>query len=97
MPGGLPISFAMTDRDGVPLPMMEGAPFEGMAVQREHEQYYPGERIKRSIPRRFFNTACGGCHGSITGRELDVAIDVDIVTGASSTEARGAEPHDLRP
>jgi hypothetical protein len=97
MPGGLPISFAMTDRDGVPLPMMEGAPFEGMAVQREHEQYYPGERIKRSIPRRFFNTACGGCHGSITGRELDIAIDVDIVTGASLTEARGAEPHDLRP
>jgi hypothetical protein len=97
MVGGLAISFAMTDAGGDRLPMRADAPFEGMATQREHEQYYPGERIKRSIPRRFFNTACGGCHGSITGRELDVAIDVDIVTGASQTQARGAEPHDLVP
>ena len=66
-------------------------------MQREHVQYYPGERIKRSIPRRFFNTTCGGCHGSISGRELDVSIDVDVVTGASDTLARGTEPHDLMP
>lgn len=97
LPGGVPISFRMTDADGHVLDMAEGLPFDGPAMQREHEQYYPGERIKRSIPRRFFNTTCGGCHGSITGRELDVRIDVDVVTGASATMARDAAPHDLMP
>lgn len=95
LPGGIPISFLMTDARGGLLEMAPDAPFVGPARQREHEQYYPGERIKRSIPRRFFNTACGGCHGSVTGRELDIAVDVDIVTGASRTLAREAEPYDL--
>lgn len=95
LPGGIPISFRMTDAEGAPLDMAEGMPFDGPALQREHEQYYPGERIKRSIPRRFFNTTCGGCHGSISGRELDVSIDADVVTGASANLARGVAPHDL--
>ena len=57
---------------------------------------HPGERARQSIPRRFFNTACGGCHGSLSGRELDVVLDPDIVSGASRHLARDAEPVDLR-
>ena len=35
------------------------------------------------MPRTFFNQLCGGCHGSISGRELDVSTDVDVLTQAS--------------
>jgi hypothetical protein len=55
--------------------------------QREEMQYYPGEHLKQSMPRRLFNGVCAGCHGSISGRELDVVVDVDVLTGASQTLA----------
>jgi hypothetical protein len=66
-------------------------------IQREQEQYYPGERIQRSVPRRFFNALCGACHGSISGRELDVAVDIDVVSGASVNTARDSEPVNVAP
>ncbi len=47
------------------------------------------------MPRRFFNSLCGGCHGSISGRELDVAVSLDVVSGASINEAQGTSPVDL--
>jgi hypothetical protein len=42
-----------------------------------------------------FNGMCGGCHGSITGYELDVAVDVDVLTQASQTVAKGQPTIDL--
>jgi hypothetical protein len=49
------------------------------------------------MPRGFFNALCGGCHGSISGREIDVAADVDILTRASpNIDAIGTDPVDLR-
>jgi mono/diheme cytochrome c family protein len=39
------------------------------------------------MPRRLFNGVCAGCHGSISGRELDSAVDVDVLTSASQTMA----------
>ena len=95
LPGGVPIRFQLTDADGAPLAFEDEAAFDGLMIQREQEQYYPGERIQRSIPRRFFNAVCGGCHGSISGRELDIAVDLDVISGASQNAARDAEPHDL--
>ncbi|MBX3275034.1 MAG: hypothetical protein KF729_32515 [Sandaracinaceae bacterium] len=95
LPGGLAISYRMTDASGAELTMADGMPFAGPARQREHEQYYPGERIQRSIPRRFFNTACGSCHGSVSGRELDVTVNLDVISGASINLARDAAPTDL--
>ncbi|MEZ4338939.1 MAG: hypothetical protein R3B82_20170 [Sandaracinaceae bacterium] len=95
VPGGIALSYRMTGPGGEELTMPEGAPFGGLDLQREHEQYYPGERIQRSIPRRFFNSVCGGCHGSISGRELDVGIDLDVLTGASVNIARDAPPIDM--
>ena len=68
----------------------------GDRVQREQMQLYPGERLRQSFPRRFFNGLCGTCHGSITGRELDVAVDPDILTRASQTYAAELAPLDLR-
>ncbi len=95
VPGGTPLRFRLTDADAQPLLFEDGAPFDGEMIQREQEQYYPGERIQRSVPRRFFNSLCGGCHGSISGRELDVAVSLDVVSGASINEAQGTSPVDL--
>ncbi len=95
MPGGVPFRFRLTDGEGTPLTFAEDGPFAGAMMQREQEQYFTGERIQRSIPRRFFNSVCGGCHGSITGRELDVAVDLDVISGASQNIARDADPYDL--
>ncbi len=95
VPAGIPLSYQATDAMGGRLELPEGAPLVGPSRQREHIQYYPGERIKRSIPRRFFNSVCGGCHGSISGRELDIGIDFDVITGASVNTAQGATPLDV--
>lgn len=56
----------------------------------EEDQLGPGERISRGVPQKFFNSVCGGCHGSVSGKELDVAIDPDALTGASVSLSRDA-------
>lgn len=93
--GGTPIRLRATDSSGAPLQFAAGAPFTGEIIQREEMQFYPGERANQMLPRRFFNGLCGGCHGSISGRELDVAVNVDVLTSASRTEARDATPVSL--
>ena len=40
----------------------------------EEHQVTPGEYITPGAPRALFNGICGGCHGSISGEELDVAV-----------------------
>ena len=97
VPSGIPLIYRLTDAAGAPLQFPEGGAFEGTMIQHEQEQYYPGERIQRSVPRRFFNALCGACHGSITGRELDVAVDIDVVSGASLNSARGSDPVNIAP
>ncbi|UJR82090.1 TolB family protein [Sandaracinus amylolyticus] len=94
--GGASIELRVTSRSGAPLAFGEDAIFTGEMHQREHMQFYPGERIRQSIPRARFNELCGGCHGSISGRELDVAADIDVLTEASRhVSAVGEDPVDL--
>jgi hypothetical protein len=95
LPGGVPFEAAATGADGKLLTFPEGALFKGPIRQREELQFYPGERCKFSMPRRLFNGVCGGCHGSITGRELDVVVDVDVLGSASITLAND-DPYELR-
>jgi hypothetical protein len=38
------------------------------------------------MPRQLFDGLCAGCHGSVSGRELDVGVRVDVLTSASRTE-----------
>jgi hypothetical protein len=87
VPGGVPLVLELGDSDGKALSFGAGAPFSGPMRQREEMQFYPGERAKQSMPRRLFNGVCAGCHGSVSGRELDIAVDVDVLTGASRTMA----------
>ncbi len=92
-PGGAPIVLEVTDDRGNPLPFADDTlPFTGPMRQREQMQFYPGERSNQALQRRFFNGLCGGCHGSITGRELDVAVEIDVLSGASRTASYDDAP-----
>ncbi len=93
--GGHPVLLGATDKAGRPLPFDEGAPFTGDMIQREEMQFYPGERTNQGFRRELFNGMCGGCHGSITGYELDVAVDIDVLTKASETIAKPQPAIDL--
>jgi hypothetical protein len=94
--GGHPILLVAADAQGKPLEFAAGAPFTGEMVQREEMQFYPGERSNVSFRRELFNGMCGGCHGSITGYELDIGVDVDVLTQASRTIAKSKASLDLR-
>ena len=93
--GGLPIVLGVTDSAGALLSFDEGDPFTGERIQREQMQFYPGERSHQSFRRELFNGMCAGCHGSISGRELDVAVDVDVLTTASRAMSTGQGPAGL--
>lgn len=95
IPGGVPIVLRPLDHEGRALTFRPGDGLEGEILQREQMQFYPGERSNQIVPRRFFNSLCGGCHGSVTGRELDVVVDIDAITQASETVARDQDPVDI--
>ncbi len=90
IPGGTPIAVGLTDAEGRGLDFDDGAPFSGAMRQRETTQFYPGERAKQSMPVHLFDGICAGCHGSVSGRELDIGVDVDVLTSASVTTASDA-------
>jgi hypothetical protein len=73
--GGLPYSLQLIDSTGT------------TTTQKEEFQFYPGESGHSSFPRAFFGALCGGCHGSISGREVDVHLVPDLLTAASQVAA----------
>ncbi|MDB4977467.1 MAG: hypothetical protein JWN48_5808 [Myxococcaceae bacterium] len=85
LPGGRPITLGVIGSGGALLPFPVGSAFMGDQIQREEMQFYPGEHTSQGFRRGLFNGLCGGCHGSVSGQELDVAIDVDVLTKASTT------------
>jgi hypothetical protein len=58
-------------------------------------QFYPGEVVRQGFRKDLFNGMCGGCHGSVSGLENDIAVNPDILTQASSVMARDKPPVDL--
>jgi hypothetical protein len=81
VPAQQALLFELLDEDGTVLFRL-----------REEFQFGPNENIGIGVPEGSFDTMCGGCHGSVTGRELDVAVFPDAVTSASSTTARESDP-----
>jgi hypothetical protein len=63
----------------------------------EEDQLGQGEVISRGVPQKFFNSVCAGCHGSVSGIELDIAITPDALTGASVSMSRDTNPSSLGP
>jgi len=81
---GKPLMFELIDKDGMPV----------FTMQEEH-QLGPGETITPGVRRQFFNAVCAGCHGSISGHEVDIAVTADALTSASVSLARGKAPKSL--
>jgi hypothetical protein len=81
VPSGKPIILELVDSSGTAL----------FTMSEEH-QVTDGEYITPGAPRSLFNNICGGCHGSISGSELDVSVTADTLTGASVSMSRDLVP-----
>jgi hypothetical protein len=88
LPGGLPFLFHLPDTDDS---RAKNIP----RYQKETFVFYPGEVTHQSFRREFFNSLCGNCHGSVSGRPVDIAVRPDMLTQASDTVSRDAVPFDL--
>ena len=51
--------------------------------------------MRQGFRRDLFDGLCGGCHGSVSGKENDIAVNPDILTQASDVIARKQAPTDL--
>jgi hypothetical protein len=63
----------------------------------EEHQLGPGEQISMGISEVLFNSVCAGCHGSISGHEIDVGVTPDALTGASASKSATASPATIGP
>ena len=93
-------SAAMLIRGGSPITLEVLAQLNGENqptphFQREEMQFYPGEVVRQGFRRDLFNGLCGGCHGSVSGMENEIAVNPDILTQASDVIAREQPPTDL--
>ena len=88
IPGGLPVLFKLPDTAAS---REKSLP----RFQRESVSFAPGEYVHQSFRKDFFNGLCGQCHGAISGRPTDVAVQPDILTQASRVLARDAVPLNL--
>ncbi len=82
IPGGVPIVLHLPDTT---LSQANNYP----RYQKEAMSFYPGERSHQSFQQTFFNNLCALCHGSISGRPLDAALNPDLLTQASQVQAYG--------
>ncbi len=88
VPGGVPIVLELPPTK---LSREKGLP----RVQREAMSFSPGEYAHQSFRENLFGGLCGPCHGSISGRAVDAALQPDFVTQASSTLSRFKPPYDM--
>jgi len=86
----------------VKLPAQTGVVLElqksdGTAIvtMREEHQLGPGEQISMGVTRALSDAICGGCHGSVSSSELDIAVTADALTGASVSSSQNASPTQL--
>lgn len=82
IPGGLPILLHLSND-------AESAKLQLPRWQRETMTFVPGEVAHQAFPQPFFDHLCAGCHGSISGRPVEAALQPDFLTQASQVEAVG--------
>ncbi len=85
VPAGKPLILELVDRDG-----------NSLFTMSEEHQVTSGEVITPGAPRAVFDAICAGCHGSISGQELDVAVKADALTGASLSIAHDKQASGLQ-
>lgn len=69
---------------GVVLELQDDKQNSVVKMTEEH-QLGPGEQISMGIVQPLFDAVCAGCHGSVTGHEVDVRVTPDALTGASAS------------
>lgn len=87
IPGGVPILLHLGNDS-------ESTQLQLPRWQRETMTFFPGEVAHQAFPQPFFDHLCAGCHGSISGRPLDAALDPDFLTEASQVQAVASQPID---
>jgi hypothetical protein len=58
-------------------------------------QSFPGDAPNSSFGTSFFNSLCGQCHSSISGKFVDVAVNPDMLTQASNVAGRTSSATNL--
>ncbi|HKE18292.1 MAG TPA: hypothetical protein VKB80_25615 [Kofleriaceae bacterium] len=76
---------------GVILELQDGSGNPVVTMREEH-QLGPGETISMGISQPLFDAVCGGCHGTVSGREIDVFVTPDALTSASRSLSRDSSP-----
>ncbi len=87
IPGGVPIVLHLPDTT---ISQAAGYP----RWQKEEMSFYPGERSHQSFRGNFFNGLCGLCHGAVSGKPVDAALNPDLLTQASQVEAASGSADD---
>jgi len=85
LPAGKPLILEFVDGSG-----------SAVLTMKEEHQVSPNEYITPGVSRALFNNVCGGCHGSKSGEELDIAVSADALTGASVSLSRDPAPKNLQ-
>ncbi len=81
----------LPSQTGVVLSLVDGNGNTVVTMTEEH-QLGPGEAITMGVQQPLFDVVCAGCHGSISGVELDVGVSADALTGASASLSATATP-----
>ncbi len=78
----------LPSKTGVILQLRKGG--NVVATMTEEHQLGPGESVSMGVSENLFDAVCGGCHGSVSGSELDVRVTPDVLTGASRSLSTSA-------
>lgn len=99
------IRFRVPARQGVVMSLVAGN--NTLIKMGEEHQFGPGETISMGVRQTITNAAgktvhlydaiCAGCHGSVSGREIDVSVSADALTGASVSASQSAMPINIGP
>jgi hypothetical protein len=90
------VRIQVPSQTGVVLELQDGKHGSLVKMTEEH-QLGPGEQISMGVSEALFNAVCAGCHGSISGHEIDVQVSPDALTGASASASANATPVSIGP
>ena len=100
------VKIRLPAQTGVVLELQDDNGASVVKMGEEH-QLGPGEQISMGVAQtiigtsgatvQLFDAVCGGCHGSVSGSELDIGVTADALTGASSSLSQGVVAADVGP
>ena len=85
------VRVQLPSQTGVVLELQDDKHNSVVKMSEEH-QLGPGEQISMGIVQPLFDAVCAGCHGSVTGHEIDVRVSPDALTGASASISATRSP-----